>query len=443
MKKVHLPEIVEEESKEELIQAANDAFGALDDEPTTWVSKEEDVEHVTIPAEASTAVVPSWTGRSDTSWELAKAIGALSCYYRKVEMNAGDFGVSVYVKPDKQDPQKSYTSIAFQKRLSQSFQGAPIQGPVIMMPIAVRFNMLGFPLGTVNSKNALVAKGQGKGRLCDTQINAGIGSLMGLPCDCEGGQNVVVRDAMRFIYQRIEKPCHEYMSRNRELAPMCAHGWNHYCVGDNPSLYWFARFFSKINPEEPDHKKHILDNAKAYNGKDAELMKQIRPHKIFSEDMDLRGFFFNPPFAYRMPMKSEADGVWWKTEESKETGALEVVDLKLVKMSIQEQAATNGEAWLTSELLKPSTIETGAKTGPKQDPRLHNRYQSIGSICVMPLDKASDYTGTTLLELLAFLKTIDPPTPLSVDEMFNQDTRSIIKDNNEELFKKMMRGAVI
>jgi hypothetical protein len=438
VKKSTPPEIIEE-----MTQMANEAFGSIeeDEAPTTWVSKEDEPEHFIVPAtDTSTALVPSGVGgRKDVSWQLAKAIGAKGCYYRQVE-SRGDLGVSVFVEKGKGDGSRDFTNVGFASRGGQSFLGAPMKGIVFLMPIAVRFKYEGLPLGTVNSDNALIKKGENGGRLCDTTISAGMGSLMGLPCDCEGGQNLVVKDAMRFISQRIEAPCHRYMATcgDRVLASKCAPGWKGIsAMGDNPTLYWFSRMFQKLSDDnlKPSHESHIRANIQAYNGKNQEVMKSIVPHKVFSNE-SLREHFFVAPVMFRLPMKPEAESQQWRLEESKETGELEVVDLKLIPMSIQQQAATSKDSDLTMELITPDSIESGKDP----DTRLHNRYKSLRTIWIMSLERASEFRGSTLQELLEYLKTIDPPTPLTVDAMYNMDTWKEQKAVTRSLLQQLKDG---
>jgi hypothetical protein len=95
------------------------------------------------------------------------------------------------------------------------------------------------------------------------------------------------------------------------------------------------------------------------------------------------------------------------------------------------------------ELLSPDTIESGAKTGPNKDDRLHNRYKSSATIWIGSVSTMTDFRGSILLDLLEFLKDIDPPRTLGVDEMFNMDSRLSVVESNEELFKKMLKGTAI
>lgn len=427
-----------DEAKAAAIAEANRAFGAEDDFKegggSQWNSASTDL--VVAPSSYPMVAYADLKGRPDISQEIARAIGAASCYYQSVK-GVGDLGVKVIVKQSPDDPAKSFTNVVFDHRPSQSFCGSSTFGLAVLMPIGVRFNYLGMPLGTVNSTNSNIKKGEGGGKLSETQLTGGTGSLLGLPCDCEGGQNVIMKDAMHFLYTAIEIPCHRFMDKTGQ----CPAGWKHYCDGDAPNIYWFTRLFYKIDPKKDlDAFAKIKDNSDAYNKKDEVVMKRIRPHKLFAEDLELRRFHFVEPVMYRLPMKPERDNPTplWKVDKDGR-----VYDLYILQMPIQQQASTDPGGDLTMEMITPDTIESGAKTGPNKDDRLHNRYKSTHSIWIGSLSTLTEFRGTTLLELLEFLKGVDPPRTMGVDEMFNLDTRTAVVETNEDLFKKMLKGVVI
>jgi hypothetical protein len=388
---------------------------------TTWSSatvlaekKEETQQVVLLETDEQKASALLENKAADISLHLARRLHAQSCYYATLK-ERGDLGIYTFQTVNEQDG-AAYQHVGC-KQIHQSFNMVITNfnnSLFVLTPISLLVHHLAVPLGSINSDYEDISQ-----QKCESiKISGGIGVTRGLHLDCIDGYNIRTLDCLRWVAQEVEMRALAHLRLRRPDVYANRGERPSDLIGTPPTWYFQHRLFRQLSAKKTAASQSLAfvhqmywNTDKKYDEKQLyEVRKQGRLHRKLFNDVSVRNKELVLPSVWRFPMKPEAE------TEPKDSH-------RLIPLTAGEQASLPEYGGAVMMLLTPDSLCLPPPKAKRQGWGLN--WRQVGMVWICHSEKLAEFTGKTDSDLLAFLRTVDPPAAMDSDVMWNLPTRKL------------------